>query len=84
MKILFVILGAVLLLLAGCAQGEQKKDEKSADVTKPQAPPATPPAAEPASVGEGDQKLGESDLPPSLPEDEEDEKELNKMVDDLS
>jgi len=83
MKILFVILGAVLLLLAGCAQGEQKKDEKSAN-TQPQAPPATPPAAEPASVGEGDQKLGESDLPPSLPEDEEDEKELNKMVDDLS
>ena len=78
---LFAIFGFALLLLLGCTQyGQQNKMEKKED--KMNVSPATPPPAESASLGEGDQKLKEDDLPPDLPQDE-DEKELDKMLNEL-
>ena len=78
MKILFVIFGFALLLLAGCTQKTQT--EKKEDKTTMTTPPAT---TDLASVGDADQKVSENDLPPTSPEDDNDTKDLDKMINEL-
>ena len=78
MKTLFAIFGFVLLLLAGCTQKTQT--EKKEDKTTVTTPPAT---TDLASVGDADQKVNENYLPLTSPEDDNDTKELDKMINEL-